>query len=70
MRPDYLLSLWLLDLYGYWQGDYCAWCKANNFESMLPKDTAECHKEEKEKLAQSSLDKHVVDLTHQNRRHR
>ncbi|KAK0222638.1 hypothetical protein EDD85DRAFT_779154, partial [Armillaria nabsnona] len=49
------------------KGDYCAWCKANNFESMLPEDTAKRRKEEKEKLAQSSLDEHVVDLTHQKR---
>ncbi len=44
---------------------YHAWCKANNFESMLPEDTAECCNDEKKKLAQSSLDNHVIDLTHQ-----
>ncbi|PBK65450.1 hypothetical protein ARMSODRAFT_862756, partial [Armillaria solidipes] len=44
------------------KSDYRAWCKANNFESMLPEDTAEHRKEEKKKLAQSSLDNHVPSL--------
>ncbi len=32
---------------------------------MLPEDTAERRNDEKKKLAQSSLDNHVIDLTHQ-----
>ncbi len=32
---------------------------------MLPEDTTECRNDEKKKLTQSSLDNHIINLTHQ-----